>query len=83
MLYSFHVKFWCCIATGPGILTGFVSTCPVMAACNLMVQKRVYEYFIPLKYFCLTVDITLNSDKMFGIETVLHMCFVRQIGRFP
>jgi len=54
-----------------------------MAACNLMVQKRMYEYFIPLKYLCFTVDTMLNSDKMFGIETVLQTCFVRQVGRFP
>jgi len=54
-----------------------------MAACNLMVQKRVYEYFIPLKYFYLTVDTMLNSYKMFGIEIVLQTCFVRQVGRFP
>lgn len=46
-----------------------------MAACNLMEQKRVYEYFIPLKYFYLTVDTMLNSYKTFGIEIVLQTCF--------
>jgi len=40
-----------------------------------MVQKRVYEYFIPLKYFYLTVDTMLNSYKMFSIEIVLQTSF--------
>jgi hypothetical protein len=37
-----------------------------------MVQKRVYEYFIPLKHFCLTVDTVLNFDKMFSFEIVFR-----------
>jgi hypothetical protein len=33
------------------IIVGFVSTCLVMAACNLVAQKQVYEYLIQLQYF--------------------------------
>jgi hypothetical protein len=60
VLGSFHLKFWCSVATGLGILTEFVSTCPVMAACNPMVQKQVYEYLILLKYCYLNVGATRN-----------------------